>query len=892
MQHPWSASLRLICEGVRAEAGSSLQQSSMKSLIPDLTVSATVVCRNVTCLSDGRHEASYEGRGAHRDVYRIGDIVMKLCTDAKETEFGSNRLEAECLKKTKDLEQTPRLLFEGKCIIESKQHRSSQNHCITHTVNCLLMSYVGPSFDMLMHRCFGHPYNHTVANFFVSAYQELGLMCIDGRYLKIAYSDLHTANISTLLDPARHVPGSSTCCVICDAEGVSLGEYTRSVFNYCCDIMIADFQLQCNLAPDESWRFMAVSISKFMHNFFKQHGNVEMDVLRDGFLKRFSLLWADICKEHHLRQPTAPQQPPLQLQAEHYAPIVSAKLQRAIQAAPWHSPRNAAQSPVQGDTGLPVAHTHDETKEARQGDEASSAKHYAIATVSAHEPTRIAAAPATASVVAGHSVSAPPPGSPPVPSRSPVEATVPRLAAVPDPAYGRLLCGHRANARQPDCDVCKLLDADSEAMVIELANPIKMQIHASMPLFEGPRLACGHPVEHLDKGCLACQKHCADKKAVSRLVPGGSLKSSTSRLSCGASQKHYAGKDAVASASRVSISAPAHPAKTSARYRPFLCRHTQFQKGCMVCVERQARVNRTKSAASEMKLQQSVTPVTEDDAMSEVDWSDDQSTPAVPSRKRSSPFDVKEAKRSSPFDAREKQTSTLTGPMTFEVEDECYDAGVPAVSTNPRGDYRQVRLVSRPQIGPAELYAEPLSQVVAAEIEKQKSSKFRGVGKFQEEREGRTCWDDRVTAQNFPREPAMTRTQSDDIGRLCKLMYVALHNVLERCDMTPQGNKQRRVRIESEFMKYHMAKRIFGYVSRFDFTEHQWCSPKAVFEAVQMEFDHLCGYYDKQQYIYGFAFVDDYERLFLATSFLAHGLSHGRSHDLAYRKAVLRPRAR
>ena len=69
------------------------------------------------------------------------------------------------------------------------------------------MTYVGPSFDMLMHRFFGNPYDVTVANFFVSAYQELGLMCIDGRYLKIAYSDLHTANISTLLDPARHVPG-------------------------------------------------------------------------------------------------------------------------------------------------------------------------------------------------------------------------------------------------------------------------------------------------------------------------------------------------------------------------------------------------------------------------------------------------------------------------------------------------------------------------------------------------------------------------------------------------------------------------------------------------------------------------------------------------------------
>ena len=84
----------------------------------------------------------------------------------------------------------------------------------------------------------------------------------------------------------------------------------------------------------------------------------------------------------------------------------------------------------------------------------------------------------------GIRVPAPPPGSPPASPRSPVEATVPRLAAVPDPAYGQLLCGHRANAREPDCDVCKLLDADSKSLVIELANPLKMLVHESKPLFE------------------------------------------------------------------------------------------------------------------------------------------------------------------------------------------------------------------------------------------------------------------------------------------------------------------------------------------------------------------------------------------------------------------------
>ena len=209
-----------------------------------------------------------------------------------------------------------------------------------------------------------------------------------------------------------------------------------------------------------------------------------------------------------------------------------------------------------------------------------------------------------------------------------------------------------------------------------------------------------------------CQNHYADKEAGSRLVAGGSSPSTAPFLACGhffddqrktckTCQKHYAGKDAVASASRVSMSAPAHPATTSAGYRALLCGHTQFQKECMVCVERQARVNRIKSAASEKHLQRSVTPVTEDDAMSEVDWSDDQSTPAVPSRKRSSPFDVEEAKRSSPFDAQEKQTASVAGAETFEVEEgECQDAGSGTVSTNLWANYKPIfasRHVNRPE---------------------------------------------------------------------------------------------------------------------------------------------------------------------------------------------------
>ena len=69
-------SLRLVCDGSRAEAGSLLEQN--KTLNSELTLSATLVSQGVACLQDGKHEASYEARGAHRVVYRIGTVIMKL----------------------------------------------------------------------------------------------------------------------------------------------------------------------------------------------------------------------------------------------------------------------------------------------------------------------------------------------------------------------------------------------------------------------------------------------------------------------------------------------------------------------------------------------------------------------------------------------------------------------------------------------------------------------------------------------------------------------------------------------------------------------------------------------------------------------------------------------
>jgi hypothetical protein len=133
------------------------------------------------------------------------------------------------------------------------------------------------------------------------------------------------------------------------------------------------------MAKHPSWKIMATLISRYLNGFFKLHGNLEMDVVRDKFMIRIDLMWRDICKA------TA-----------------------CVDVPP-----------------IPVAIS------------AAASEHYATAQSF------------------GLTIDAS--------FRLPDEAAVPRLGPVPHPAYGRLLCGHRVNAKVSDCDICKLLDTWSFA---------------------------------------------------------------------------------------------------------------------------------------------------------------------------------------------------------------------------------------------------------------------------------------------------------------------------------------------------------------------------------------------------------------------------------------------
>ena len=184
-----------------------MQQQGNTSLIPSLSQTATLHSCGLPCLPDGRHHAAYEGRGAHRDVYRIGEgFVLKLCMSESEERHQCNHHEAAALQATHQLPQTPLLYFNGVCAVEGLDS-------VTLVARALLVSYGGSSFAKLTHKYFALPYDRTVAEFFVTAYHNLATMVIDGIQQNIAYTDLHTSSISALSDPTQYVPWDNLNCL-------------------------------------------------------------------------------------------------------------------------------------------------------------------------------------------------------------------------------------------------------------------------------------------------------------------------------------------------------------------------------------------------------------------------------------------------------------------------------------------------------------------------------------------------------------------------------------------------------------------------------------------------------------------------------------------------------
>ena len=229
--------LRLVCHGDAARCESaSLQQ---------LTHSASFYTSGLNFLADGKHDAVFVARGACRIVYRIGEsLVLKLSTYDSERRSVSIWEEAASLEATQHLSQTPVFMFAGFCHIVTDS--------ITLLERCLLTSYEGVSLDRLMQVHFALPYNHTTACFFVTAYQELAIMVIDGVVDRLCYVDLHTANVATQAEPTQHVLGEHIKVIILGTEGVRQGVLSRRAFNYYLDSLFDDIEQQCAYAAHES----------------------------------------------------------------------------------------------------------------------------------------------------------------------------------------------------------------------------------------------------------------------------------------------------------------------------------------------------------------------------------------------------------------------------------------------------------------------------------------------------------------------------------------------------------------------------------------------------------------------------------------------------------------
>ena len=278
--------LRLVCNGSRASC-----YSNCLSAIPSLSQTATLHSWGLPCVPNGQRDASYEGRGAHRDVYRIGEgFVLKLCTSDSEERHQCNHHEAAALQATRQLPQTPLLYFNGVCAVEGFDS-------VTLVVRALLVSYGGSSFAKLMHKYFALPYDRTVAEFFVTAYHNLTTLVIDGAQQGITYTDLQTSDISTLSDPTQHVPWDTIPIVFVDAEGIRFAMLDRAVFNRCVDDMISCFELRCACAQHPSWHFLAKEVSNTLLALFRKHGNLDFGALRTICGQMFRLLWLNVCKE-------------------------------------------------------------------------------------------------------------------------------------------------------------------------------------------------------------------------------------------------------------------------------------------------------------------------------------------------------------------------------------------------------------------------------------------------------------------------------------------------------------------------------------------------------------------------------------------------------------------
>jgi len=244
-----------------------------------------VAIHGIPQIPDGRYMGVYEGRGAHRDVYKFGNYILKLERKDAEGRYPSNTEEAVSLQLTADLPQTVAFYHLGDVTISNAGPQLL-------IVNGLLQGYGGVTYDKLLHQHSKSRLSVQMASFLVTAYRELALMVLDGVQLNIAYDNLCMANIATLMDPAKHTHDSPVPSIVVDAKCVRREQCEGIIpIAKCADEMILDLELQCSQAPHPTWNLLGHYMHMYVNKIFRELGQDDLASVRERVRSRFDLLW-------------------------------------------------------------------------------------------------------------------------------------------------------------------------------------------------------------------------------------------------------------------------------------------------------------------------------------------------------------------------------------------------------------------------------------------------------------------------------------------------------------------------------------------------------------------------------------------------------------------------
>ena len=103
---------------------------------------------------------------------------------------------------------------------------------------------------------------------------------------------MHTANIATLMDPAKHTHDSPVPSIVVDAKCVRREQCGRIMsLAACADEMILDLELQCSQAPHPTWNLLGHYMHLYVNRIFRELGQDDLASVRERVRSRFDLLW-------------------------------------------------------------------------------------------------------------------------------------------------------------------------------------------------------------------------------------------------------------------------------------------------------------------------------------------------------------------------------------------------------------------------------------------------------------------------------------------------------------------------------------------------------------------------------------------------------------------------